>query len=223
MNTIAKLLRALAIQDARLEGLYRRFCHPSGVEWASMRRERGDFYSMGDHCSIDPHAYFSVPAHVRLGNNVRLATCSVFCHDGAVNMINRAFGLRLDSVGKVDLRDNVYIGSGSILLPGVTIGPNAIVSAGSVVRSDVAEGDVVAGVPARRVGRLEFSVAMLKAKNQKFPWRHLIEQRASEFDPEMEPKLEQMRAEYYYGSQPPSQHAPGQTYGRLLARIRGRR
>ncbi|MEQ1883065.1 MAG: glycosyl transferase family 2, partial [Burkholderiales bacterium] len=49
-----------------------------------------------------------------------------------------AFGLRLDSVGKVGIRGNVYIGYGAIILPSVTIGPNAIVSAGSVVRSDVA-------------------------------------------------------------------------------------
>jgi hypothetical protein len=115
-------------------------------------------------------------------------------------MINRAFGLRLDSVGKVDIRDNVYIGYQSVILPGVTIGPNAIVSAGSVVRSDVAEGDVVAGVPAKRVGRLDMSVAMLKAKNQKFPWRHLIEERNSEFDPKMEPELVRLRAEYFFGS-----------------------
>jgi len=199
---ITAMLRALAVRDRRLQGMYRRLCRPTGVEWAAMLRERGDFYSMGEHCSIDPHAYFSVRAHVRLGNNVRIAQCAVFCHDGAVNMINRAFGLRLDSVGKVDFRDNVYIGYGAIILPGVTIGPNAIVSAGSVVRSDVADGDVVSGVPARRVGRLEMSVAMLKAKNEQYPWRHLIEQRASDFDPAMEPELVRLRTQYFYGAPP---------------------
>jgi acetyltransferase-like isoleucine patch superfamily enzyme len=49
-------------------------------------------------------------------------------------MINRAFGLRLDNVGKVDICDNAYIGFGATILPDVKIGPNAIVSAGSVVR-----------------------------------------------------------------------------------------
>ena len=115
-------------------------------------------------------------------------------------MINRAFGLQLDSVGKIDIRDNVFVGFGAIILPNVTIGPNAIVSAGSVVRSDVAEGDVVAGVPAKRVGRLEMSVAMLKSKNKEFPWRHLIEQRASEYDATMEPELVRLRVKYFYGS-----------------------
>jgi acetyltransferase-like isoleucine patch superfamily enzyme len=200
MSAVAKLLRHLAIRDARFEGLYRRFSRPGGLEWAEMLRERGDFREMGEHCYIDPHSLIEGRPFIRLGNNVRLATCAVFCHDGSVNMINRAFGLHLDIGGKVDIRDNVYIGYHAIILPGVTIGPNAIVSAGSVVRSDVAEGDVVAGVPARRVGRLEMSVAILIAKNQKFPWRHLIEQRVSEYDPEMEPELNRMRAKYFYGS-----------------------
>jgi carbonic anhydrase/acetyltransferase-like protein (isoleucine patch superfamily) len=168
--------------------------------WAEMLRNRGFFYEIGEHCYIDPYALIASEAYIRLGNNVRLGTCALIGHDGAVNMINRAFGLRLDSVGKIDIRDNVYIGYGAIVLPGVTIGPNAIVSAGSVVRSDVAEGDVVAGVPAKRVGRLEMSVGILKAKNLEFPWRHLIEQRGSEYDAAMEPELQRLRVAYFYGS-----------------------
>ena len=201
MIMVSKMLRNLAIRNSRFEGLYRRFGDPGGLEWAEMLRERGDFHAMGDNCSIDPHALIEDRPYIRLGNNVRLANCAVFGHDGAVNMINRAFSLRLDNVGKVDIRDNVYIGFGAIILPGVTIGPNAIVSVGSVVRSDVAEGDVVAGVPAKRVGRLEMSVAMLKAKNDRFPWRHLIERRASEYDPELEPELIRLRVDYFFGSE----------------------
>jgi len=202
MSSIDRALRNLAIRSALFEVLYRRLVRPSGVEWADMLRERGDFYAIGEHCSIDPYARILDRAYIRLGNNVRISNCSIFGHDGSVNMINRAFGLCLDSVGKVDVRDNVYIGYGAIVLPDVTIGPNAIVSAGSVVRSDVAEGDVVAGVPAKRVGRLEMSVAMLKAKNQKFPWRHLIEERASDFDRKMEPELVSLRVKHFYGAPP---------------------
>ncbi len=196
---IGALLRRMAVRDRRFEGAYRRFAGPSGREWAEMLRDRGDFYAMGENCSIDPHALIEDREYIRLGNNVRIATCAIFGHDGAVNMINRAYGLRLDSVGKVDIRDNVFIGYGAIVLPDVNIGPNAIVSAGSVVRSNVEEGDVVAGVPAKRVGRLELSLAMLKAKNRGFPWRHLIEARAGEFDAAMEPELVRLRVRYFYG------------------------
>ena len=204
MSLVAHRLRTLAITNPRFESLYRKIAKPSGTEWAEMLRARGDFYAIGDHCYIDPSALIEDRPYVRLGNNVRISTCRIMGHDGAVNMINRALGLRLDSVGKVDIRDNVYIGVGAIILPGTTIGPNAIVSAGSVVRSSVAEGDVVAGVPAKPVGRLSMSVEMLKAKNEGYPWRELIERRASEFDPALEPELIRLRVEHFYGPKSPA-------------------
>lgn len=215
MSVIIKALRWLAIRNPRFEPVYRRLANPRGLEWAEMLRERGDFYNIGEHCYISPHALIEDRALIRLGNNVRIATCTILGHDGVVNMINRAFGLRLDSVGKVDIRDNVYIGHNAIILPGVTIGPNAVVSAGSVVRSNVVEGDIVAGVPAKRVGRLDMSMAILKAKNEKLPWRHLIEQRAAEFDAGMEPELMRMRVKYFYESDDHNMgHPPAEPEGK---------
>jgi maltose O-acetyltransferase len=48
---------------------------------------------------------------------------------------------------------NVWIGGGAILLPGVTVGDDAIIGAGGVVTRDVAPGATVGGNPARPVGR----------------------------------------------------------------------
>jgi acetyltransferase-like isoleucine patch superfamily enzyme len=199
MAILNDLARTLATKSRRFERLYRGFNKPDGIEYAEILKQRGDFYSIGEHCSIDPHALIEDRPYIRIGNNVRIATCALLGHDGSVNMINRAFGLHLDNVGKIDIRDNVYIGYGAIILPGVTIGPNAIVSAGSVVRSNVREGDVVAGVPAKRVGRLDMSVSILKARNDHFPWRHLIEQREDGFDEKTEAELVRMRVAHFYG------------------------
>jgi acetyltransferase-like isoleucine patch superfamily enzyme len=203
MAVLNRVARLLARRSKRFERLYRVFTKPDGNEFAQVLKERGDFYAMGDDCYIDPHALIEDRPYIRLGNNVRIATCAILGHDGSVNMINRAFGLHLDNVGKIDIRDNVYIGYGSIILPGVTIGPNAIVSAGSVVRSNVREGDIVAGVPAKRVGRLDMSVEILKARNDQFPWKHLIEKRDSEVDMETENELVKMRVAYFYGEAKP--------------------
>ena len=192
------LLYKLALHNPQYDFLYRRFGHPGGLEWAELIRKRGDFYAMGQECYIEPYANVEDRPYVRLGNNVRLACCTILGHDGTVNMINRAYGLRLDSVGKVDIRDNVYIGLNAIILPGVTIGPNAIVSAGSVVRSDVKEGYIVSGVPAKPVGLLEMTVSMLIAKNKNFPWKHIVEQRNSEYDPSVEDELIKMRVKHFY-------------------------
>ncbi len=46
------------------------------------------------------------------------------------------------------------MGGGSVLLPGVTIGQNAFVGAGAVVTKDVRDGVIVAGNPARVVGKV---------------------------------------------------------------------
>jgi carbonic anhydrase/acetyltransferase-like protein (isoleucine patch superfamily) len=53
---------------------------------------------------------------------------------------------------RVTIGDDVWIGAGAIILPGVSIGSHAVIAAGTVVRSDVDEWAIMAGVPARVVG-----------------------------------------------------------------------
>ncbi len=91
-------------------------------------------------------------------------------------MMNRAYNVKLDSVGKIDIRNHVFIGYNAIILPNVTIGLNAIVAAGAVVTKDVAPGQMVAGVPAKSIGRVEDLVKKLQVKTQQLPWSHIIEQ-----------------------------------------------
>ena len=52
---------------------------------------------------------------------------------------------------KVVIGDDAWIGAGSIILPGVTIGERAIIAAGAVVNHDVPADSVYGGVPARRI------------------------------------------------------------------------
>jgi acetyltransferase-like isoleucine patch superfamily enzyme len=196
---IRTFLRRIAFRHGRLVGLYRRFCRPDGTEWAEYHRARGTFQAMGEHCSIQPDANLTDPKFLKLGDNVRLSSCTIFGHDGSVNMLNRAFGVKLDRVGKVDLRDNVYIGYRAIVLPGVTIGPNAIVASGALVTRDVPPGSVVAGVPAKVVGTVEQTVERLKAQLSEWPWAHLIEVRGEEYDPAREAEIHRLRMEYFWG------------------------
>ena len=55
----------------------------------------------------------------------------------------------------ITIGDNVFVGVGSIIMPGVTIGNNVIVAAGSVVTKDVEDGLVVAGNPAKPINTIE--------------------------------------------------------------------
>ena len=53
------------------------------------------------------------------------------------------------------IEDNVWLGGGAILLPGVTIGRNAVVGAGAVVSHSVPANTAVAGNPARVIREIE--------------------------------------------------------------------
>lgn len=51
----------------------------------------------------------------------------------------------------IHIQKNAWIGAGAIILPGVTVGENAIVAAGAVVTQDVPSNTIVGGVPARHI------------------------------------------------------------------------
>ena len=57
-------------------------------------------------------------------------------------------------LGAIIIKRNAWIGAGATILPGVTVGENAIVAAGAVVSRDVPPNTVVAGVPAKVVKTL---------------------------------------------------------------------
>jgi acetyltransferase-like isoleucine patch superfamily enzyme len=56
--------------------------------------------------------------------------------------------------GHIHIRKNAWIGAGATILPGVTIGENAVVAAGAVVSKDVPANTVVGGIPAKQIKNL---------------------------------------------------------------------
>lgn len=58
-------------------------------------------------------------------------------------------------VGHIHIKKNAWIGANATILPGVTIGENAIVAAGAVVSKDVPDNTVVGGIPAKVIKKIE--------------------------------------------------------------------
>jgi len=180
---LRSLLTRFVLSTGRLTGLYRRLCAPDGEEWARFLRRHGGLFAMGEHCSVQTNVLITDPPHVRLGNNVRLSGCTLFGHDGSVNMLKRLSGKTLDRVGKIDIRDNVFIGHQAIVLPGVTIGPNVVVAAGAVVTKDIAPDTIVAGNPARPIGTVSALIERLERHTRSLRWYGHPQLAADRFGP----------------------------------------
>lgn len=105
-----------------------------------------NFHSMGGGI-IDPsHCW-----HIKIGDNVTLAPrVHILAHDASTILF-----LGYTRVSNVTIGDNVFIGAGTIVLPGVSIGSNVVIGAGSVVSQDIPDGSVAMGNPAKVVKSLE--------------------------------------------------------------------
>lgn len=99
-------------------------------------------------CTILDCAEVHIGDHVMIGPAVQLYTAAHLLEAEARNQ-------GLEVAKPIEVHDNVWIGGGAILLPGVTIGRNAVVGAGAVVPRSVPASTVVAGNPARVVRRLD--------------------------------------------------------------------
>jgi hypothetical protein len=86
---------------------------------------------------------------VTVTSGVRFVT-----HDGGVWVFRDALP-DIDVIAPIVVGNNVFIGINSVILPGVTIGDDCVIGAGSVVNRDVPRGTVAAGVPARALGPIE--------------------------------------------------------------------
>ena len=105
---------------------------------------------IGARCKISSHTF--VCSGVTVGDGVFVGHGVLFLNDRDPRAT--AEGGRLATtedwtLERVEVRDGASLGSGVVVLPGVTIGRDALVGAGAVVTRDVPDGAVVAGVPAR--------------------------------------------------------------------------
>jgi acetyltransferase-like isoleucine patch superfamily enzyme len=110
---------------------------------------------IGDHCAINHDVFILGANRIEIGNNVVLsARCMLL--DAGLDLKDFArvdFPVHIHRFVRIE--DGAWIGAGAIILPGVTVGKKSVVGAGSVVSRDVPPYSIVAGNPARVIGRTD--------------------------------------------------------------------
>lgn len=122
-------------------------------------------------CKID--AFGSEPYMVTIGENCLIsADVCFFTHDGGVKVLSDLGcfnGERMDIMAPIKVGDNVYIGTGAYILPGVTIGNNVVIGAASVVTRDIPDNSVAVGIPARVIRTVDEYYQNAVAKGFLYP------------------------------------------------------
>lgn len=110
---------------------------------------------IGRDCRILSSNFGTEPFLISIGDRVTVSFDVTFLtHDGASWLIRDARGRRY-IYRRLKIGSDCFIGAGAILMPGVEIGDRVIVAAGAVVTKSVPSGSIVAGVPARMIGRYD--------------------------------------------------------------------
>lgn len=133
---------------------------------------------IGEGCYWGPWLLPLYPKMIKIHNNVHIhKTTRILTHD----LLNRFFMTvdpksdfgNKEHLGCVEMMDNVYIGMNTIINPNVRLNRNCIVSAGSVVTSDVPENSIVSGIPAKVTGRFDMFMALRKmGKKQRYEFHN---------------------------------------------------
>lgn len=127
--------------------------------------------TIDENTTVFPPFYTNFGRFIRLGRNVFINHACSFLDLGGITIEDDVMiGPRVNITsenhpvevanrkmlvpGAVVIKRNAWIGAAATVMPGVTIGENAVVAAGAVVTKDVPANAVVAGVPAKTVKKL---------------------------------------------------------------------
>lgn len=114
---------------------------------------------------------------ITIGNNVTITNSVILAHDASTKK-----ELGYSKIGCVDIGDNVFIGYGCIILPGIKIGSKVVVGAGTVVSKNIPDNVVVAGNPYRVICSYDEYMEKNRRKMEYYPVSNQVFYEKSEDD-----------------------------------------
>jgi acetyltransferase-like isoleucine patch superfamily enzyme len=125
--------------------------HPTTVFLGKVNYYNPKKIYIGGHCSINIGVFFNVSSKLLIGNNVTISA-NVFITTTGLDLTH--FPNKVHFSQDTFIEDDVWIGAGSIILPGVTLKKGSVIGAGSIVTKDTEEFSVYAGNPAKKIRHL---------------------------------------------------------------------
>ncbi|HXK17294.1 MAG TPA: DapH/DapD/GlmU-related protein [Polyangiaceae bacterium] len=108
----------------------------------------GGTLQIGDRVLINHGCSLGATKLIRIGDGCNIGTQSILI-DNAFHELHPARRNECPAAEPVILEDNVWLAARVIVLPGVTIGRNSVIGAGSVVTRDIPPNVLAAGIPAK--------------------------------------------------------------------------
>lgn len=142
---------------------------------------------------IEPPFYCCYGTNIEFGSDVYINFNCNFVDDGKITLGNKVMlgpAVTIATVGHpinpdmreymytdpVVIEDNCWIGAGAIICPGVTIGKNSVIGAGSVVVSDIPKNSVVAGNPCKVIRKIDKRDQQYYYKDREIDFKDLVEE-----------------------------------------------
>jgi maltose O-acetyltransferase len=108
--------------------------------------------------NIGINLYNNEPHTVTIGKRCAIAANVSLIYDSSSNMSLLSeipgFKTKYFKKGRITIEDDVWIGAGVIVFPGINIGNKAIISAGSIVTKNIPSNTIVRGQPAREIRKI---------------------------------------------------------------------
>jgi acetyltransferase-like isoleucine patch superfamily enzyme len=116
--------------------------------------EIGEGMRVGDRSNIGPFSYIGCSGYVDIGSDVLMGPRVTLIAENHV-FDDAGMAIKTQGVRREEIRveNDCWLGTGTIVLAGVTIGRGSVIAAGSVVNSDIPPFSVAGGVPARVLRR----------------------------------------------------------------------
>ena len=113
----------------------------------------GTNITAGDNLFVNNDCVFVDPGEIIMGDNVMIGPqCGFYTANHPLDVEKRIAGF--ETAHPIVIGDNVWLGGGVKVLPGVTIGKNSVIGAGSVVTRDVPENCLAYGNPCKVIKKI---------------------------------------------------------------------